>query len=73
MKKTETAEQLLQRFSKRTMQLSSRNAELKPAYDEYVKNERALARLEGSVKLEYMHMVRCLYGNHDGMKDHKPH
>ena len=58
MKKTETAEQLLQSFSKRTMQLSSRNAELKPAYDEYVKNERALARLEGSVQaVEYMASV----------------
>ena len=75
MKKTETAEQLLQRFSKRTMQLSSRNAELKPAYDEYVKNERALARLEGYVQaVEYMAYGKMPGdGNHDGMKDHKPH
>ena len=74
MKKTETAEQLLQRFSKRTMQLSSRNAELKPAYDEYVKNERALARLEGSVQaVEYMAYGKMPGdGNHDKFKDHKP-
>ena len=74
MKKTETAEQLLQRFSKRTMQLSSRNAELKPAYDEYVKNERALARIEGSVQaVEYMAYGKMPGdGNHDKFKDHKP-
>ena len=75
MKKTETSEQLLQRFSKRTMQLSSRNAELKPAYDEYVKNARALARLEGSVQaVEYIAFGKMPGdGNHNGMKDHKPH
>lgn len=75
MKKTETSEQLLQRFSKRTMQLSSRNAELKPAYEEYVKNERALARLEGSVQaVEYIAFGKMPGdGNHNGMKDHKPH
>ena len=75
MKKTETSEQLLQRFSKRTMQLSARNAELKPAYEEYVKNERALARLEASVQaIEYVAFGKMPGdGNHDGMKDHRPH
>ena len=75
MKKTETSEQLLQRFSKRTMQLSARNAELKPAYEEYVKNERALARLERSVQaIEYVAFGKMPGdGNHDGMKDHRPH
>ena len=75
MKKTETSEQLLQRFSKRTMQLSARNAELKPAYEEYVKNERALAGLEGSVQaIEYVAFGKMPGdGNHNGMKDHKPH
>ena len=45
------------------------------AYDEYVKNERALARLEGSVQaVEYMAYGKMPGdGNHDGMKDHQPH
>ena len=74
LKPTENYEQLLQRFTKRTMQLSARNAELKSAYEEYVKNESDLKRLEGSVQaIEY-----CAFGkmpgdgNHDKFKDHKP-
>ena len=74
MKHTENYEQLLQRFTKRTMQLSARNAELKSSYDEYVKNETDLKRLEGSVQaIEY-----CAYGkmpgdgNHDKFKNHRP-
>ena len=75
MKSTESSEQLLQRFSKRTIQLSARNNELKDAYEEYVKNERALARLEGSIQaIEYVAFGEMPGdGNHDGMKDHKPH
>ena len=45
MKPTESSEQLIQRFTKRTMQLSQRKQELQSAYDEYVKLERDLTRL----------------------------
>ena len=55
MKPTESSEQLIQRFTKRTMQLSQRKQELQSAYDEYVKLERDLTRLEGSMQaIEYV-------------------
>ena len=38
MKTTESYEQLIARFTKRTMQLSARQDELKGWYEEYVKN-----------------------------------
>ena len=41
-KPIESAEQLIERFTKRTMQLSQRKQELQEAYDEYVKLERDL-------------------------------
>ena len=60
-KPTENYEQLIQRFTKRTMQLSTRNAELKAAYEEYVKNENDLKRLEGSMQaIEYVAYGKCL-------------
>ena len=75
MKTTESYEQLIARFTKRTMQLSARQDELKGWYDEYVKNETDLKRLEGSMQaIQYV-----AYGkmpgdaNHDKFKDHKPH
>tara|TARA_B100002019_G_scaffold274203_1_gene270941 strand:- start:376 stop:603 length:228 start_codon:yes stop_codon:yes gene_type:complete len=73
MKPTESYEQLIQRFTKRTMQLSARNSELKAAYDEYVKNENDLKRLEGSMQaIEYLAFGKLPGdGNHDGMKDHE--
>ena len=73
-KTTESYEQLIQRFTKRTMQLSSRNAELKAAYDEYVKNENDLKRLEGSLQaIEYVAYGKMPGdGNHDKFKDHTP-
>ena len=37
-KPTENYEQLIQRFTKRTMQLNARQDELKGWYDEYIKN-----------------------------------
>ena len=74
-KPTENYEQLIHRFTKRTMHLSSRRQELQEAYDEYVRIERDLTRLEGSMQaIQY-----CAYGkmpgdgNHDQFKDHKPH
>ena len=74
MKPVESYEQLIQRFTKRTMQLSSRNAELQSAYDEYVKNESDLKRLEGSMQaIEYVAYGKMPGdGNHDGMRDHRP-
>lgn len=74
MKKTESPEQLLQRFSKRTAQLQARKAELQEAYDEYVKIEKDLQRLEGSTQaIAYIAFGKLPGdGNHDGMKDHKP-
>ena len=59
LKTTENYEQLLQRFTKRTMQLSARNAELKSAYEEYVKNESDLWEVKplrrASVKVKSKH------------------
>ncbi len=74
MKQIETNEQLLERFTKRTMQLSARLSELEPYIEEYEKIKRDLTRLEGSIQvvnyIEYGLLPRD--GNHDGMKDHKP-
>ena len=74
LKQTESPEQLIQRFTKRTMQLSQRKQELQSAYDEYVKLERDLTRLEGSMQaIEYVAFGKLPGdGNHDGMKDHMP-
>ena len=74
MKDTETYEQLLERFYKRTTQLEGRQSELEDAYQEYVKLNVDLDRLKGSIQaIEY-----CAYGklphdgNHGGMADHQP-
>ena len=74
-KPIESSEQLIQRFTKRTMQLSQRKQELQEAYDEYVKLERDLTRLEGSMQaIEYVAFGKMPGdGNHGGMKDHNPH
>ena len=74
MKQTESYEELLERFYKRTTQLEDRQTELEEAHLEYVQLDRDLDRLKGSIQaIEY-----CAYGklphdgNHGGMKDHKP-
>ncbi len=74
MKETENYEQLLERFSKRTAQLEARKVELEDAHLEYIKLDRDLDRLKGSIQaIEY-----CAYGkmpgdgNHDKFKAHKP-
>ena len=74
MKKTESYEQLLQRFTKRVNQLETEQQGLRPSYDRWLELEKQLERLEGSIQaIEY-----CAFGklpgdgNHDGMKDHKP-
>ena len=74
LKQTESPAQLIQRFTKRTMQLSQRKQELQSAYDEYVKLERDLTRLEGSLQaIEYVAFGKLPGdGNHNGMKDHSP-
>ena len=74
MKTVESSEQLIQRFTKRTIQLSQRKQELQEAYDEYVKLERDLTRLEGSMQaIEYVAYGKLPGdGNHGGMKDHNP-
>ena len=74
MKTVESSEQLIQRFTKRTIQLSQRKQELQAAYDEYVKLERDLTRLEGSMQaIEYVAYGKMPGdGNHGGMKDHNP-
>ena len=73
-KPIENYDQLIERFTKRTTQLSTRNAELKEAYDEYVKNESDLKRLEGSMQaIQYVAYGKMPGdGNHDKFKDHKP-
>ena len=74
LKSTESSEQLIQRFTKRTMQLTARKQELQAAYDEYVKLEKDLTRLEGSMQaIEYVAFGKLPGdGNHDGMRDHSP-
>lgn len=74
MKKTETPEQLLQRFSKRTMQLQARLADLEAAHQEYLKVEKDLERLKGSEQAVRYIVTGKLPddGNHGGMKDHTP-
>ena len=75
MKTVESYEQLIQRFTKRTMQLQSRQDEIKGWYEEYVKNETDLKRLEGSMQaIQYVAYGKMPGdGNHDKFKDHKPH
>ena len=75
MKQTENYEQLIERFTKRTFQLRARAGELKESYDEYVKIQEDLTRLVGSLQaVEYLaYGTLPGDGNHDGMKDHKPH
>jgi phosphoglycerate-specific signal transduction histidine kinase len=74
MKETENYDQLLNRFNKRTTQLLERKQELQSYYDEYVKIERDLDRLQGSLQVvEYLAFGKLPGdGNHDGMKDHSP-
>ena len=74
MKPTENYEQLIERFTKRTAQLTARADELYDSYSEYVKIQEDLARLQGSLQaVEYLAYGKLPGdGNHDGMKNHKP-
>ena len=73
-KPVENYEQLIARFTKRKEQLSARQDELKGWYEEDIKNENALTRLEGSLQaIEYVAFGKMPGdGNHDKFKDHKP-
>ena len=74
MKQTENYEQLLERFYKRTSQLEDKQVELEDAYQEYMKLDRDLDRLQGSIQaIEYLAYGKLPGdGNHGGMKDHTP-
>jgi malate synthase len=74
MKPTENYDQLIERFTKRTNQLTARAAELQESYDEYVRIQKDLDRLVGSLQaVEYLAYGKLPGdGNHDGMRDHKP-
>jgi hypothetical protein len=74
LKPTENYEQLIERFTKRTAQLTARADELYDAYSEYVKIQEDLTRLQGSLQaVEYLAYGKLPGdGNHDGMQDHKP-
>ena len=73
-KPTENPEQLLARFEKRIKQLTARQDEIRGWYDEYIKLEKDLTRLQGSVDAVTYIATGALPGdgNHGGMKDHKP-
>ncbi len=73
-KPIESYDQLIERFTKRTAQLSARAAEVKEAHDEYLRIQKDLTRLEGSLQaIEYLAYGKLPGdGNHDGMRDHKP-
>jgi hypothetical protein len=73
-KPIESYDQLIERFTKRTAQLSARAAEVKEAHDEYLRIQKDLARLEGSMQaIEYVAFGKMPGdGNHDKFKDHKP-
>lgn len=74
-KRIESPEQLLQRFSKRVMELNKKLVDLEPQYSEYLKIQDDLKRLQGSIQaVEYIAFGKLPNdGNHDGMKDHQPH
>ena len=74
MKDTENYEELLERFYKRTTQLEEKQSVLEDAYQEYIKLDRDLDRLKGSIQaVEYLAYGKLPHdGNHEGMKDHTP-
>ena len=50
MKPTENYEQLIERFTKRTAQLTARAEEIKEAHDEYHRIQKDLERLQDSTR-----------------------
>ena len=74
MKTTENYEQLLERYYKSTTQLEDRQVELEEAHLEYIRLDRDLDRLKGSIQaVEYLAYGKLPHdGNHGGMADHQP-
>lgn len=74
MKSIESPEQLLQRFTKRTIELQGKLNKLQDAYEEYLKTEADIKRLEGSIQVINYIVYGQLPndGNHDGMQNHNP-
>lgn len=74
LKPTESYEQLLKRFTKRVIQLEEKQEKVRQAHEEWLKYNKELERLEGSIQVvEYLSFGKLpLDGNHGGMKDHKP-
>jgi len=79
MKKTESYDQLLNRFQKRVPELQERLREIREEempdlLAEERKIELDLSRVEGSLQcIEYLAFGRLPHdGNHGGMKDHQP-
>ena len=79
MKKTESYDQLLNRFQKRVPELQERLREIREEempnlMAEERKVELDLSRVEGSLQcIEYLAFGKLPHdGNHGGMKDHQP-
>ena len=74
MKPTENYEQLLQRFTKRVVQLEEEQEKVRLSHEKWLKYNKELERLEGSIQaVEYLAFGKLPHdGNHGGMKDHKP-
>ena len=74
LKTTESYEQLLQRFTKRVIQLEEKQEKVRQAHEEWLKYNKELERLEVSIQaVEYLAFGKLPHdGNHDGMKDHTP-
>ena len=74
MKQTENYEQLLNRFTKRTAQLTAAQSELQEDTEEWSKLSDQLHYLRGCKEtIEYLMTGKLPNdGNHDGMKHHRP-
>ena len=74
MKQTENYEQLLNRFTKRTIQLQKEQEEVVDAHEKWVKLDSQLHYLRGCKEtIEYLMSGKLPNdGNHDGMKKHRP-
>ena len=74
MKPTENYEQLLNRFTKRTIQLQKEQEEVVDAHEKWVKLDSQLHYLRGCKEtIEYLMTGKLPNdGNHDGMKNHQP-
>ena len=74
MKNTENYEQLLNRFTKRTIQLQKEQEEVVDAHEKWVKLDSQLHYLRGCKEtIEYLMTGKLPNdGNHDGMEHHKP-